>query len=143
MPAIRTAASTVLPRIDKTPRRYACGNTTWTDKIPCRYAYGRIGTVLPPDPTDPTDPGGGPAGGGLTKRLGASLFKRREWKLGETGVLGGMIKNGRLLVTRITSPGRAIWHTVRPDFFFYTDYLLLYLQIQFKTDLVLGKCGLD
>ena len=58
-------------------------------------------------------------GGGLTKRLRASLFKRREWELGETGVLKGMIKNGRLLVTRITGPGWAIWHTVRSKFFLY------------------------
>ena len=53
----------------------------------------------------PTDPGGAPAGGGLTKRLGASLFKRREWELGETGVLGGTTKNGRLLATHINWPG--------------------------------------
>ena len=52
---------------------------------------------------------GSPYGEDLTNGLGRSLFKRRGRELGDNGVLGGMIKNRRLLAIRSTSPGWAIW----------------------------------
>ena len=60
-------------------------------------------TTLPTLPTP-----GSPHGEDLTNGLGQSLFKRRGRELGDNRVLGGIIKNIKLLAIRSTSLGWAI-----------------------------------
>jgi len=133
-------ASTVLLRTDKNRTAYEPTTTANmpavtmpTDHLTRQYLpeffFPPTFVLLRPD-----RPRGGPRRGGVTRRLGASLFKRRGRELGDNGVLGGTIKNGRLLVICITSPGWAMaaelqdCHmyqpnvragAVRPKIFFY------------------------